>query len=246
MAGPRTPLLKPREYFESKTPPLDFGRAVVAVAVVTLVLAAGVGGLLWTLTDQLDQQVTVDNPEHHPEWACEKYEDGGPFEDMSAPDGCDASVPEERQRPLGELIWEEFSWVPWAMLVFVPLIWLTEGVLLHLGSSFVGGEGRFTDTLTAAGWGMVPTVVRVLAVGAFLTYRFRTLSLPPDPEGAVQAMQASLTGLDLVSGAVMLVVVAWATYIRTYGLARARDLSVGNAAVVTVGLTLVGLLFEFV
>ncbi|ELZ86569.1 hypothetical protein C453_05509 [Haloferax elongans ATCC BAA-1513] len=245
MTGPRTPLLKPREYFASKTPPLDLGKAVVAVAVVTLVLAAGIGGILWTFTHQLDQQITVDNPEHHPEWACEKYEDGGPFDDMSSPEGCDPAVSEQIQRPLGELVWEEFSWVPWATLVLVPLVWLVEGSMLHVGSSLVGGEGRFTDSLAVAGWGMVPTVGRILAVGVFITYQFRNLSLPSDPEGATQAIQASLSGLDLVSGAIMLVVVAWATYIRTYGLARARDLSVENAAVVTVGLSLVGLLFEF-
>ncbi|SEK36491.1 Yip1 family protein [Haloferax larsenii] len=246
MTGPRTPLLKPREYFASKTPPLDLGRAVVAVAVVTLVLAAGIGGLLWTFTQQLDQQVTVDNPEHHPEWACEKYEDGGPFDDMSPPEGCDPSVPEEMQRPLGELIWEEFSWVPWATLVLVPLTWLFEGAMLHIGSSLVGGEGRFTDTLAVAGWGMVPTAVRTLAVGSYLIYRLGSLSLPSSPEAAVQAVQTAVSGLGPISGAVMLVVVAWATYIRTYGLARARDLPVGTAAVVTVGLTAVGLLFELV
>ncbi|KAB1197107.1 MULTISPECIES: Yip1 family protein [Haloferax] len=246
MAGPRTPLLEPRAYFESKTTPFDFGRVVAVVALVTIVITAGVGGILWSFTNQLDQPVSVENPEHYPEFACEKYEDGGPFEDMSTPSGCDPSVPEHVDERLGELVWQELSWVPWATLVFVPLAWLIEGVLLHLGTSLVGGSGRFTDTLTVAGWGMVPSTLRLLVVGAFIVYKLGHISLPPDPGAAVSVMESALSGLGLVSGVVTLVVVAWATYVRTYGLARGRDLDVSDAAVVTVGLSLVGLVFELV
>ncbi|AFK18354.1 YIP1 family protein [Haloferax mediterranei ATCC 33500] len=246
MSGPRTPLLKPRKYFESKTPPLDFGRALVAVAVVTVVITAGVGGILWTFTQQLDQQVSVDNPEHYPEHACEQYEPGGAFDDMEAPSGCDPSVPETLDKRLGDLIWQEYSWIPLAMLVFVPLVWLFEGSLLHLGSWLVGGDGRFTDSLVVSGWGMVPMVFRVLTVGTFVVYQLKQVSIPSNPEGALNAMQASFSGLGLVSTVAMLVVVAWGTYIRTYGLARARDIDIGSAASVTVGLSLIGLLLELI
>ncbi|KTG26204.1 Yip1 family protein [Haloferax profundi] len=244
MAGPRTPLFEPREYFDSKAQPFDFGRVLVVVALLSILLAVGVGGILWTFTQQLDQQVSVENPDHFPEWSCEQYEDGGAFDDMSAPDGCDPSVPETIDRRLGDLVWQELSWVPWAMLLFVPLGWVFQAALLHVGSSLVGGSGRFTDTLVVAGWGMVPSTLRLLAVGSFLVYQLSRVTLPADPEGAVSAMQASLSGLGLLTGAVTLLVVAWATYVRTYGLARGRDVDVGDAALVTVGLSVVGLVFE--
>ncbi|WP_411965530.1 Yip1 family protein [Haloferax sp. YSMS24] len=246
MAGPRTPLLKPRAYFASRTPPFSFGRALLVVGLVTLVLTAGVGGILWTFTEQLDQQVSVDNPDHRPEWACDEYEDGGAFEDMSPPEGCDPSVPEHVDRRLGDLVWQELSWVPWSMLVLVPLFWVIEAVLLHLGTSLVGGAGRFTDTLVVTAWGMVPSMLRLLVVGAYLVSRLGELSLPSDPEAAVAVLESSLSGLGLVTGLVTLAVVAWATYVRTYGLARGRDIDVADAAVVTVGLSVVGLLFELV
>ena len=244
MAGPRTPLLEPRAYFESRTPPFDLGRVLVVIALLTLVLAAGVGGILWTFTQQLDQQVSVDNPDHRPDWACEQYREGGAFEEMTMPEGCDPSVPEQVDRRLGDLVWQELSWTPWAMVVLVPLTWLLEGALLHLGSALVGGSGRFSDTLVVAGWGMVPSAVRLVTVGSFLVYQLGRVSMPADPRAAVDAIQASLSGLGVVTGGATLVVVAWATYVRTYGLARGRDLDVGDAALVTVGLSLVGLVFE--
>ncbi|KAB1192284.1 YIP1 family protein [Haloferax sp. MBLA0076] len=244
MAGPRTPLLEPREYFDSKTPPFDFGRVLAVVALLSIVLTAGVGGIFWTFTQQLDQQVSVDNPDHVPAWSCEQYEDGGAFDDMSPPDGCDSSVPETIDRRLGDLVWQELSWVPWAMLLFVPLGWVFQGAVLHIGSSLVGGSGRFTDTLVVAGWGLIPSTLRLLVVGSFLVYHLSRVTLPANPNGAVSAIQASLSGLGLLTGAVTLVVVAWATYVRTYGLARGRDVDVGDAALVTVGLSVAGLFFE--
>ncbi|WP_416838856.1 YIP1 family protein [Haloferax sp. DFSO52] len=244
MAGPRTPLFKPRAYFESKTPPFEFGRVVVIVALITVIVAAGVGGILWTFTNQLDQQVAVDNPDHNPEWSCEQYQEGGAFEEMPAPSGCDPSVPEQVDRRLGDLVWQELSWVPWAMLVFVPVTWVVQGVLLHVGTSLLDGTGRFTDTLTVAGWGMVPSALRLLVVGTFLVYKLGRISLPSDPSAAVSVMESALSGLGLVTGLVTLVVVAWATYVRTYGIARGRDLDLADAAIVTVGLSLVGFVFE--
>ncbi|RDZ65595.1 YIP1 family protein [Haloferax sp. Atlit-12N] len=244
MAGPRTPLLKPREYFASRPRPLDTGRALAVVALVTLVVAAATGGILVTFTQQLDQQVSVDNPEHAPDWMCENYEEGGPFADMDAPAGCDPSVPEQIDKRLGDLVWQEISWVPWAMLVGVPLFWLFEGAMLHLGTSLVGGEGGFAESLTVAAWGMVPSAARAVALAGYLAYVLPRIDLPSTPEAAVTAMQSALSGFGLITGVVVVITVAWATYVRTYGMARARDLDVESAAVVTVGLSLVGLLFE--
>ncbi|MFC7204462.1 Yip1 family protein [Haloferax namakaokahaiae] len=244
MAGPRTPLLKPRAYFDSKSPPLDLQRAALVVAVATLVVAVSAGGILWTFTQQLDQTVAVDNPNHWPDHMCENYEAGGGFEDMPMPSGCDSSVPETLDKRLGDLVWEEIGWIPWAVLVGTPLVWLFEAVVLHLGGTLVGGSGRFTDTLAVAGWGMVPSAVRAVVVGSYLVYQFGSLDLPSNPDSALNVVQAALAPLDLVSTLVALVVVAWATYVRTYGLARARDISVGDAAVVTVSLSFVGFLIS--
>ncbi|ELZ91894.1 hypothetical protein C440_16319 [Haloferax mucosum ATCC BAA-1512] len=242
MSGPRTPLLKPREYFESKS--LSFGRAVVVVALVTVVTTAGVGGLLWTFTQQLDQQVSVDNPEHHPEHMCEQYEPGGAFDDIDAPPGCDAAVSETVDKRLGDMVWQEVSWLIPSVLIGAPLVWLFEGFFLYLGGLVVGGEGRFTDTLVVAGWGMVSKLFRLLVVVALMSYQLSQLSLPDSPAGARDAILGVISGVSPVAAVAVFVAIAWGTYIRTYGLARAHDVDVSSAAVATVGLALAGLFFE--
>ena len=236
MSRPRTPLLRPDSYFERHdgSPPL--AHAAAAVAVVTLVTAGGLAVFLGEFAAALDVPITVDNPAYPGEMFCED----SMFDDT--PTGC--SEPETVERSLGALVAEELSWLPPATVVLVPLFWLVQGGVLHAASALADGEGAFADTLTVAGWGMVPSLARLLAVGALVIYRLRTAALPRTPEGAVDALRAAIGGVE-VSGLLAAVAVAvWAGVIRTYGLADARDLSVGTAAWVVGVLTALGLVFE--
>lgn len=241
MSGPRTPLLRPKSYFESHdgSPPL--AHAAVAVAVVAVVTAAGIGLFLVEFTAALDATVEMENPEHTPEWACENFGESGM---SSTPSGCDPDVPETVERDLGSLVYEELSWLPWAALFIAPVFWVVQALVLHAGGAVVGGEGTFADTLAVAGWGMVPSLARVLAVGSLLIYRLRTTPLPDDPEGAIDALEAALVGLDAVAIVAVLVVAVWAGAVRVYGLAVTHEITVGEALGIVVVTTLVGFLFE--
>lgn len=237
---PRTPLVRPRSYFETEPPSL--ARAAAAVAVVTAVTALAVFVLLTQVTAHLDATVSVDNPAHVAEWACDQQAESVP--DQPSPDGCDPSVSETVDRRLGDLLWQRLNWVPGAVVLLVPLAWLFEAAVLYGASALAGGRGRFADVLVVAGWGLVPTAVRAVAVTALVSLRLDSLSVPSSPEAAVEALRSTLTGLDAALGLVTLLAVAWATYVRTYGLASVRDLPVRRAAAVTATLSLLGLLLE--
>lgn len=126
MPGPRTPLLRPKSYFESHdgSPPLKHAA--------------------------LDATVEVENPDHTPEWACENFAESG----MSTPSGCDPSVPETVERDLGSIVYEELSWLLWTPLFLVPVFWAVHAPVLHAGGAVVGGEGAFADRSRspAGGW----------------------------------------------------------------------------------------------
>jgi hypothetical protein len=182
----------------------------------------------------------MDNPEHVPEWACENYAES----DISTPSGCDPSVPETVERDVGALVVQKYSWLPLAALVLVPLLWLFEAGVLHLGTVFVGGEGPLSDTLAVAGWGMVPSVARLLGVGAVLLYQLRTTPIPGSAGGSVAALEAAFAGLGALSLGAAVLVAVWGGAVRVYGLSSARDVTTGEAFWVVVAVTVVGLLFE--
>ena len=241
MQGPRTPLLRPQSYFRAHdgSPPL--AHAAIAVAVVTLVTAGSMGVFLAEFADAVDATVEMGNPEHTPEMFCDGA--GGM---TFTPTGCDPSVPETVDRDLGTLVAQEYSWVPWAVLLVVPLFWVFQAAVLHGASALADGQGPFSNTLAVAGWGMVPSVARVLGVGALLVYRLRTTSVPGTPEGAVAALEAAFAGLGTISVVVAAVVSVWAGAVRVYGLAGARRISTGEAFWIVLATTVVGLLFEAV
>ncbi|WP_435147916.1 YIP1 family protein [Halobaculum sp. P14] len=240
MAGPRTPLLHPQEYFaeQSSAPLRD---ATIVVGAVAVLSAAGASVLLHEFAATLDVMVEVQNPAHTPEWVCE-----GPNPLNTTRTGCDPSVPETIERRLGALLLEEYSWLPWATLVVVPLLWLVQGVVLHVGSAMFDAEGEFGRSLAVAGWGMAPSLARLFAVGGFLVYKLRTASIGGTPESAVQALEAVVATVGPASMGGAVVVAVWAGVIRTYGLAELRDVSVSDAAALVVVTTVVGLLFELV
>ncbi|WP_277554163.1 Yip1 family protein [Halobaculum limi] len=238
MAGPRTPLLRPHRYFRRHdgSPPL--AHAVAVVAVVTVAVAGGIAVFLGEFAAALDMTTTVDNPAYPGDAFCEN----SAFEDT--PTGC--SEPKTVEREVGALVTEELSWVPAAALVAVPLFWLFEAGVLHAASALAGGDGPFRDTLAISGWAMAPALVRLAAVGGFLVYQLRTVALSGSVDGAIDALQAAIAGVQTVSLAAALVVGVWGGIIRAYGISEARDHPVREAALVVAVLTVLGLLYELV
>ncbi|PSQ06768.1 YIP1 family protein [Halobacteriales archaeon QS_6_71_20] len=238
MAGPRTPLLRPDSYFGAHDGSPPFAHAAAAVAVVTLVTAGGLAVLLGEFAAALDVPVTVDNPAYPGDRFCED----SPLDDT--PSGC--GEPATVEREAGALVAEELSWLPPAAVALVPLVWLLQGAVLHAASALADGSGSFGDTLSVVAWGMVPALARLLGIGALVVYRLRTTPLPDNPESAIAALQASIAGVEAVGILAAVAVALWGGAIRSYGLAAARDHSLGEAAGVVAVLTLVGLVLELV
>ncbi|QZY00467.1 YIP1 family protein [Halobaculum rubrum] len=236
MADPRTPLLRPDSYFERHDGSPPFAHAAAAVAVVTIATAGGLAVFLGEFAAALDVPITVDNPAYPGDVFCED----SALEDT--PSGC--GEPETVERELGALVAEELSWLPPATVVLVPLFWLVQGGVLHAASALADGEGAFADTLAVAGWGMVPSLARLFGVGALVIYRLRTAAPSESPEGAIDALRAAIGGVEAIGVLAAVAVALWAGVIRTYGLADARDHSIGTAATIVGVLTVLGLVFE--
>ncbi|UIP00388.1 YIP1 family protein [Halobaculum sp. CBA1158] len=236
MDGPRTPLLRPSRYFAAHdgSPPL--AHAVAAVAVVTVATAGGLAVFLGEFAAALDVSITVDNPSYPGDAFCEN----SAFDDT--PTGC--GEPETVERNLGALVAEELSWLPPAAVALVPLFWVVQSGILHAASAVAGGDGPFGDTLAVVGWAMLPSLVRLVGIGAFVIHRLRTTTLPGDPEGALAALEAALAGTEAMGLLAAVAVAVWGGVIRTYGLAEARDHTLAEAAGIVVTLTVVGLFFE--
>ncbi len=236
MAGPRTPLLRPGRYFGAQdgSPPLAHAAAVVAV--VTIAVAAGMAVFLDQFAAALDTTVTVDNPAYPGDTFCED----STFD--QTPSGCDE--PETVERDLGAMVAEELSWLPPASIVLVPLWWLWHAVVLYGAGRAVGGSGNFVDTAVVAGWGMAPSLLRLVAVVGFAVAQLRSVSVPTDPESAIAVLQSAIAGVELVGLAAVLVVGVWAGAIRAYGLAETQGIPASTAGAAVAALTLVGFVFE--
>ena len=237
MPRPRTPLLRPDRYFEAHdgSPPL--AHAAAAVLVVAVVTTAGLSVFLDQFAAALDVPITVDNPDYPGEMFCG---DSSPYDDT--PSGCDQ--PKTIERNLGTLVAQELSWLPPVSFVLVPIWWLFQAGVLHGASILVEGTGRFEDTLAVAGWGMAPSLIRIVGVLGFVTATLGSVTVPSNPESAVSALQGALSGLQPVTLGLALVTAVWGGAIRSYGLAEARDLRVSTAAWLVGVLTVIGLVFE--
>ncbi|MFW5934604.1 MAG: YIP1 family protein [Halolamina sp.] len=236
MAGPRTPLLRPNQYFSAQdgSPPLAHAAAVVAV--VTIAVAAGLAVFLDQFAAALDTTVTVDNPAYPGDAFCED----GTFD--QTPSGCDEPTTVERH--LGAMVAEEFSWLPPASIVLVPLWWLWHTIVLHGAGRAVGGAGRVAETAAVAGWGIAPSLLRLVAVLGFAVAQLRSVSVPTDPESAIAVLQSAIAGVELVGLVAVLVVAVWAGAIRAYGLAAVQGIPASTAGATVAALTLVGFVFE--
>lgn len=236
MAGPRTPLLRPDRYFEQQdgSPPL--AHAAIVVAVVTVAVAAGMAVLIDQFAAALDTTVTVDNPAYPGDSFCE----GSAFE--TTPSGCDE--PKTVERNLGAMVADELSWLAPASVVLVPLWWLWQSAVLYGAGSAAGGSGSFADVAVVAGWGMAPSLLRLVAVLGFTIQRLQSVSVPNNPENAIAVLQSAISGIEAVGMVAVLVVAVWAGAIRIYGLAEAHDIPPSTAGLIVGFLTGIGILFE--
>lgn len=238
--GPRTPLCRPDEYFAQRDPDPVHG-LILAVALTMGALAA-VWGLGVIFADNVDGSVGVDNPNRPPEQFCD---DGASetFEQVNA-SGFDCSAPAEVERDVDTIISDAVGQFYAPILVGLPLVLLFAGVVLHVGTAIVGGDGGFSGTLTVAAWGFAPMFV-VMPVSLFLLWAMMdpvTVTPGTDPTvfresvlGSLQQWRPFALGLNAVGS-------LWGAVIWTFGLESARSVSRSEAAVVAGTVTLLFLI----
>lgn len=117
-----------------------------------------------------------------------------------------------------------------ALVPFV--VWVVYAVLFYLLSLAFDGEGSFTDLLGAIGWGFAPRVISGV-VGVVVSFVFLSGVDFSDPQSAARfSNQLATSPLGLVSRGISVLTTLWAGWIWTHAVARTRDLSVRNAAIV--------------
>jgi len=220
----RLPFVRPDRYFARSRPNRPFVHALVAVAVVTAAIAAGIWVLGGAIAGAVDEAgITVENPDRPDDVFCDDGESSSEF----TPDGCDA--PE--RVPAGAVFRDAIGQFVAAMLFGLPVIWFLTGVGLHLLATLANGDGALTDSLSVAAWGMVPSIGvgslnLALLVWLLEHHRFEAATLP----AFTTEFQSLLGGQwGLAFGAVSALGLTWAAVVHFHGLREALDLS-GPAA----------------
>jgi len=111
------------------------------------------------------------------------------------------------------------------------VVWFLYGGVFHAISAVFDGDGSFSDTMVAVGWGRVPAVFGSVVTVAVNYYNYEvrgvTLSQDISADGATEAFQQLQPPAEvlLVNTSLSIVFTLWAAYIWVSGLQYARDLS---------------------
>ncbi len=95
-----------------------------------------------------------------------------------------------------------------------------------------GGDGEFRDLSAAIGWGLVPRMIVPLVGGitAFVVVSGTNFS---DPQQARQLAQMTTTGtVGIINNVVNAGTFMWVGWVWTHAVARVRNISTQNAAIV--------------
>jgi hypothetical protein len=141
--------------------------------------------------------------------------------------------------------WETVTEALPLLFLAVIVVWVLVGAALFLGAKIGGGRGTFGATLEVAAWGLVPTLVGVVVVGAALVVYGLQADLAV---GSMQALGARLGALQTgLSGLAVLGLQigagAWQAFIWAAGLRVVHSLdrfsAVATAVLVAVALVVI-------
>lgn len=220
-------LFDPATFFDRRSPRRSLGSASGVVLAIALLTTTGVAAVGWQFATSIDATVTETVMEPWPAETCES------FQEMNhTPEPCTIDEPRTREVDVGAEIWQML--VGKLPLVFFGTLlgWVLIAAGLHVVSVMFDGEGSFGATLSVAGWAMVPQVVQ-LAVGlASASLLIHGTTFSSDPAALADQLERLASGSAGLAAAVATVVVTvWQAYIWAYGLRRARNLRLGDAAV---------------
>lgn len=227
-------LIEPDSFFDRRADTLSGVEGFAVAAVVTVVLTALLAGALFGISQQLTGTTMVDNPDRPPEAFCE--DDGVAMPSMNTSgvnvsEGCDQ--PAQVERNVGELFWQAASGQVLPIGIGIFVVWFGVGIALHVAAKLADGRGSFGETLAVTAYGMVPTLVAAAVGSVLLVWLAAEADLGAgDPERLVAQFRQFTSGASgLALTGVQLGGVAWQTYVWTYGLAHAHDLSTRGAGV---------------
>lgn len=223
---PLTPLLRPSKYYEEFDPSIfESSMAVFVTAIVVSLSLLAVGVIA---AGGVHVNVAVESPVHPSDVICSQHGSGGDgVGDVNGPN-CDVPAT-TAQFVTG---WRTVS--AWAPLTFAAVyaVWFGTSVGLHLFTSLFVDEPNFGDTLSIAGWGIVP-----LALEAFITLLLVLLAFARFPMSApLSELVAQVRSLLVTFGGsvrflVSASVAAWQGYVWTLGLKRVHGFSLPRATV---------------
>lgn len=128
-----------------------------------------------------------------------------------------------------------------AFAFFILVWWILMACAFHAVSIPLGGKGRFSGTLAATGYGLVPVVVGMAISSAVLLATLPSVAVPAvrnvrDPaivQEAIAELQRdpAMQQYTLVSTVISLLFLAWSANIWIFGMEHARGLGTRNAII---------------
>jgi hypothetical protein len=224
----RALLVRPRRFFAQREA-LSLAHALGVLLLAGAVATGAIGAVMFVVSDHLDGTVTVDNPDHVPDWACEQQADMNDefTADVGTPAGC--TEPERVERDVGALFWQAANGLLAPFFVGFVIVWLVQAGVLHLAARVAGATGGFRQTAAITAYGTVAPAVG-LAVAAVL------LAATIDPvqaggsEAAVESAVRTLVDRYAAPATVLGIgTTVWQAYIWARGLEVVQDLRAGVA-----------------
>ncbi|WP_225307711.1 MULTISPECIES: YIP1 family protein [unclassified Haloarcula] len=213
-------LLRPGAFFEQRRDRLNGfrggGLALGIAVAVTVVL----GVALRLFAAQFTGTVERDNPARPPEQMCEDGGVGG-----ITVSGCDE--PATQTVELGSIIWDYATEALPGLFFGFVIVWIGLMIGLYVGAKLAGGSGKFGETAEITAWGLLPSVVGVVAGGAALVFFAANTDLSASSPAVlleqVRGLQNGLSGLVFL--AIQIGTAVWQAAVWASGLRVVHEIS---------------------
>jgi hypothetical protein len=238
----RALLVRPRRFFAQREDPA-LAPALAFLLAATLVSTAALGGVLYVFSQNVQGTVTVDNPNHMPDWACEQHADMDDqfTEDVGTPAGC--TEPEQVQRDVGDLLWRAASDLLLPFFVGMLLVWLVQAGVLHVAARVAGATAGFRDTAAIAAYGTLAPALGLLTTVVLLAATMDPVQAGGSQAAVEDAVQTLAERYAAPATVLGIGTTVWQAYILGRGLEVVQGLRAGVAFAVALVVSVAFYLF---
>lgn len=217
---PSTPLVKPGRYYREHESSLVESFTAVSLSALVVTLSLLLIGVI--AAGEIHVNLAVESPLHPSDAICSQM---GPIGDaITDLNGPSCTIPETTSRFVTG--WKQVS--AWAPLTFVGVLlaWFAVALGLHTFTELSNEGLDFTDTLSVAGWGLVPLAIEALVTLLLVMLAFAHFPTSIPMHGTFRTFQMLTVGFaGTIRFLVSLSVAVWQGYIWTYGLRHVHGLS---------------------